>query len=88
MKEGDVCLIVGGAEHRPEDIGKHCSIWRLFQPGEVVVHENLEYGVNDCGEAAWLVFLDDGDGAWKRAAWLLPLTGERPLILQCVEVSK
>lgn len=77
---GDPAIVVGGAEYRPEDIGKGVEVVGWFQPGEVIRHPNFESGENDTGEAAWAVILydDESEGLainMKRDAWLVPLFG-------------
>lgn len=77
---GDPAIVVGGAEHRPEDIGKSVEVVGWFQPGEVIRWPNYESDTNDTGEACWAVILYDEEAdapaiAMKRDAWLVPLFG-------------
>lgn len=84
LKENQLCLIVGGGEHRPEDIGLTCVTYKFLRPGEE--GQKWSEDTNDCGESAWLVDID-GDGAFKRAEWLLPIDDYKPCKLEDIYIT-
>lgn len=91
VKGGDSAVIIGGAEFRPEDIGRYCEVVGWFEAGALVNIAGYEPDYNRCGEAAWAVALvDDIEGpalAMKRDAWLMPLRGDFTPITEIVKIT-
>lgn len=85
IKENQLCLIVGGGEHRPEDIGQSCITRRIVAPWHYAI-EGVEDSLNDTGETVWFVEIGD-DGVFKRAEWLLPIDEYKPEKLEAKGIS-
>lgn len=86
---GIVCVVVGGAEHRPQDIGQSCTVVRWLEPGEIFIHSIC--GIrNGTGEACWIVELADGMH-FKRTEWLMPIdpgAENKSAVLEIIQRSK
>ncbi len=69
---GGLAMVIGGPE-RPEDIGLLVTLIELAQPGQYYKHPSWSHDLNEENEAAWLVELNEEEGALKRPQHLLPI---------------